>query len=341
MRGSRTGARRTGRAAAALVTVGIVASAVLAVGPTAVVRAVDSAMPTDWSVTCTGTTITVTPGATNPLGTGSAPTLDLFRTDAGLPVDVTAATPLSVALDNSKVTAALPDVAAGTWSVVLTVDPAGAADTYTGTDVLTVYETRAGVATCVAPPTFVPDPVAIRAFRLLGLVWWARPASPATQSIVGYEVQRSADGTTWVTVASLIGLRGRVTVPLATATTHQYRVAAVNSSNVRGPWSTPATGLTLVAAPSAPRDVQALGTVTSMQLSWNAPLTDGGADVTRYRIQRSSDGVNWLNVKSVRGNITSTALSRVQQGRTYLFRVAAVNEKGQSLWSTPVAGTRP
>lgn len=340
MRGSRTGARPTGRAAAALAAC-VAASAFLTVGPTAVVRAVDSAMPADWSVTCVGSTITVTPGASNPLGAGGTPTLGLFRTDAGVAVDVTAATPLSVALDNSKVTAALPDVAAGTWSLVLTVDPAGTADTYTGTDVLTVHETRAGVATCVAPPTFVPNPVAIRAYRLQGLVWWARPAVPAAQSIVGYEVQRSTDGTTWTTVATLVGLKGRAVVPLATATTHQYRVAAVNSSNVRGPWSGAVTGLTPVAVPSAPRDLQALGTVMSMQLSWTPPSTDGGADVSRYRIQRSSNGVTWLTVKSVRGTITSTTVPGVRQGRTYLFRVAAVNEKGQSVWTPPVAGTRP
>lgn len=321
---------------------GLVAGLVaLAVVPATPVSAVDSAMPGDWSVTCTGTTITVTPGATNPLGVGSTPTLELFHDLGAGPVDVTEATPLTVALDNTKVTATLPDVAAGVWSLVLTIDPAGAADTYTGTDVLTVYEQRTGVATCVAPPAFVADPVSIRPYRSNALVWWARPAVPAAQSIIGYELQRSADGTTWVTIASLVGLKGRAIIPLASATTHQFRVAAVNSSNVRGAWSSAVTGLTPVAVPSAPRDLQALGTVMSMQLSWTAPLSDGGADVTRYRIQRSSDGVHWLTVKSVRGTVTSTTVPGVRQGRTYQFRVSAVNEKGPSAWTAAVTGSRP
>jgi titin len=329
--------------AAALAGVAVLAAAVVA-GSVGVARAADVAMPSDWSVTCVGTTITVTPGATNPLGTGGTPTVELFQTDISGPINVTGATPLVVALDNSKVTATLPDVAAGTWSVVLTipaVDPADPADTYTGTDVLTVHETRVGAATCIAPPTFVPDPVAIRAFRSSALVWWARPAVPATQAIVGYELQRSADGVAWVTVSSLVGLKGRAAVPLATATTFQYRVAAVNGSNVRGAWSSPVTGLTPVAVPTAPRDVQALGTALSMQLSWTPPLSDGGLDVTAYRIQRSSDGVRWMTAKTVRGSVTSTTVPGVRQGRTYLLRVAAVNSKGPSAWTAPLSAYRP
>ncbi|MEY4174190.1 MAG: hypothetical protein RI900_1355, partial [Actinomycetota bacterium] len=263
-----------------------------------------------------------------------------FRTDAGVAVDVTAATPLSVAVDNSKVTAALPDVAAGTWSVVLTIDPDGAADTYTGTDVLTVYETRAGAATCVAPPSFVPGSITVRPTSTTrALVSWVRSMSPVALGIAAYEVQRSADGTTWSTLVTVSPSTSRVTVSLTEALTHQYRVAAVNGEDVRGAGSAPSSGLVVVTTPSAP---QALGTTSAaraVQLSWAAPASDGNAPVTIYRIQRSMDGVTWQSVKWVRSSVVSTRVGGLRVGRTYYFRVAAVNQKGQSVWSSPVVGS--
>ena len=43
-----------------------------------------------------------------------------------------------------------------------------------------------------------------------------------------------------------------------------------------------------------------------INLSWNAPVNTGGADLAGYRIERSENGSSWEELKKNTGNIDVT-----------------------------------
>jgi hypothetical protein len=67
-------------------------------------------------------------------------------------------------------------------------------------------------------------------------------------------------------------------------------------------------------------------TETNVSLTWSAPLSDGGEAIDGYRIQLSTDNVNWVFVRADTANTeTSRTVRDLVPGQTYYFRVAALN----------------
>ena len=88
-------------------------------------------------------------------------------------------------------------------------------------------------------------------------------------------------------------------------------------------------------APSAPRNLTAVGGDRQVVLTWEPPLRDGGADITdyEYRIDRSPP---WISTGS---SDTTHTVSGLVNGATYLFEVRAVNRAGKSFASNRVEAT--
>ena len=76
---------------------------------------------------------------------------------------------------------------------------------------------------------------------------------------------------------------------------------------------------------------------TAIDVSWDAPLDDGGTPITRYQVQWSADGVGgWRNAGSTPDGITLTFKNTgMTFGTTRYYRVAARNSRGLSAWSDP------
>ncbi|XP_046676648.1 fibronectin type-III domain-containing protein 3A isoform X2 [Homalodisca vitripennis] len=75
-------------------------------------------------------------------------------------------------------------------------------------------------------------------------------------------------------------------------------------------------------------------TRTSLQLRWNA-VADNGSPITHYLLQSwQESSKEWVEV--YRGKGKQSNLSKLQPATTYKFRLAAVNECGQSDWSDEV-----
>jgi hypothetical protein len=78
--------------------------------------------------------------------------------------------------------------------------------------------------------------------------------------------------------------------------------------------------------PTAVGTPTASSTGTSVTITWTAPSDNGGKAVTSYRIQRSTDGINFSTIVASTGN---TSLSYTNTGLTpgtrYYYRVAAIN----------------
>jgi hypothetical protein len=78
--------------------------------------------------------------------------------------------------------------------------------------------------------------------------------------------------------------------------------------------------------PVAPGTPTASSTGTSATITWTAPSDNGGQAVTSYRIQRSTDNINFTTIVASTGTTgltyTNTGLT---PGTKYYYRVAAIN----------------
>ena len=94
-------------------------------------------------------------------------------------------------------------------------------------------------------------------------------------------------------------------------------------------------GAPRTSAPSAPRNLMAVGGDGQVVLTWEPPLRDGGTDITdyEYRIDRMNP---WVSTGS---SDTTHTVSGLVNGATYLFEVRAVNRAGKSFPSNRVEAT--
>jgi levanase len=89
-----------------------------------------------------------------------------------------------------------------------------------------------------------------------------------------------------------------------------------------------------VAVPGPPTDVAASPQAAGVEISWNAPSENGGADITEYRVHREGQDAA---VASTTG--TAVSVDGLVPGSTARFAVSAVNSAGEgplSAWSAPV-----
>lgn len=74
--------------------------------------------------------------------------------------------------------------------------------------------------------------------------------------------------------------------------------------------------------------VESIG-VDSLQLSWKAPVWDGGSDITNYLVEKREPGLEtWIRVGNTR--FTAMAITGLAQARQYEFRIFAENIYGRS-----------
>ena len=123
-----------------------------------------------------------------------------------------------------------------------------------------------------------------------------------------------------------------------------FRVAAVNSVDLQGPWSDKSASVTSQGRPKAPTDIVAALSEdkAAVQLTWKAPDNTGGLPAVYYHVRYlPSDGSsNWTLLP---GDITgtSTIVDGLTPGINYSFQAAAFNALGQSLWSASSGSAMP
>jgi hypothetical protein len=116
-------------------------------------------------------------------------------------------------------------------------------------------------------------------------------------------------------------------------TRYYYVVIAENALGKSAPSeeasATPSAS-TVVTPPSAPRGLAVDNTSGPLRLSWNAPLTTGGAPVTSYRIYRSAAPASQPStpLTTVGGTTTTWDDLGGMPGVTYYYIVRAVNSAG-------------
>jgi hypothetical protein len=178
----------------------------------------------------------------------------------------------------------------------------------------------------VTPRTFATAPAitSVSAGNQSVTLNWATPVDNGGSAITGYAVEHSSNGgNTWTRI-SVENVNTTTVTGLGNGLTYILRVAAVNGEGV-GPFSDATTQVTPLGTPT---EVGAVPSDRSAWVAWTPP-TGNSAAIVGYRIEASSDGGNsWAFAATVVGSATSTRVTGLANGATYVFRVAALSNQG-------------
>ncbi len=148
----------------------------------------------------------------------------------------------------------------------------------------------------------------------------------------GFRVDRSLDGVNWTTIATLgSNSTSFSALDLTAGTNYAFRVSAFNVTSVSD-FSNVVTTATLALAPA---NLTATAISSSrIDLAWS----DVGGE-TGYKIERSTDGINWTQIATTAANVTSYSNTGLNSATTYSYRVKANNAGGDSAPSNVASTT--
>jgi hypothetical protein len=193
--------------------------------------------------------------------------------------------------------------------------------------------------------SMVPDAVVVTVADPTGLAATAVSSTQVNLSWTdnsgnetNYLVERSSDGgATWTNLATLgANATSYADTSVNSASTYSYRVQAYNATANSG-YSNTATASTptppvATTVPAKPLNVATTAnSSTQITVMWSDVANESG-----YRVQRSSDGVNWTTAGTVGANVTSFANTGLTASTVYNYRVIAFNSAGDSLASNVV-----
>lgn len=98
-----------------------------------------------------------------------------------------------------------------------------------------------------------------------------------------------------------------------------------------------------VSTPGAPTSVSGTRANASVALSWTAPTSDGGAAISGYKVEYSSNsGSTWTSATNNTGSTsTSYTATGLTNGTAYIFRVSAINSAGTGTASSNSSAVTP
>lgn len=144
-----------------------------------------------------------------------------------------------------------------------------------------------------------------------------------------YNWQYSTDAANWSGIGGQTGATLSWTGAVPT-TQYYFRSQAVSTEG-GGPWSSASAIVT--AAPSQPNSPGISRTGTSVNLTFNAPATNGSS-LSSYTLQRATDSLFSQDLVTTTG-IGSSSVNNIQlaPGTTYYFRVKIGSNRGDSDYS--------
>ena len=167
-------------------------------------------------------------------------------------------------------------------------------------------------------------------------VSWEAPASDGGSPVTGYTVSTSTNGSSWIVVADGLAptARSRVVTALVNGTPVSVRVIATNAAGPSAPGLASGTPRTV---PDAPRLVSATPDDTRATLSWLAPQSTGGSDITGYRLERRVAPNDWTVIAELGADARSHKVAGLINGVSAEFRVRAINIAGAGAAAPSVA----
>jgi fibronectin type 3 domain-containing protein len=151
----------------------------------------------------------------------------------------------------------------------------------------------------------------------------------------GYRIEQSTDGTSFTEIATVAANVNTYAVAnLSPSSTYYYRAVAFNALGDTDP-SNVANATTTAFSADAPSNLAAATTSSSrITLSW----TDNMCSESGFKVERSSDGVDFTQIGMVAANVTTYLDTFLTISTTYYYRVRAYSAAGDSNYSNVIAG---
>jgi predicted phage tail protein len=112
-------------------------------------------------------------------------------------------------------------------------------------------------------------------------------------------------------------------------------VSAVNASGESPDSGQVSATPSAPSVPAAPSGLTATAGKRSVTLNW----TDNSNNETGFKIERSTDGVNFTQITTVGANVVTYKNTGLTSGTTYQYRVRATNGSGDSAYSNVASAT--
>jgi fibronectin type 3 domain-containing protein len=190
------------------------------------------------------------------------------------------------------------------------------------------------------PPTVPFAPLNLVASEGIGYIelYWDEPTSDGGSPITNYRIYRgtsSGSETFYIMIGNLTFYND---TSVTFGITYYYRVSAVNIVG-EGPFSNEAFA-TPPAVPTQPLNLLTVAGNGYIDLSWDAPLSDGGSSIINYKIYKgTSPGSETFYIMI--GNLTTFNDTSVTPGISYYYKVSAVNSFGEGPLSIEAFATPP
>ena len=164
--------------------------------------------------------------------------------------------------------------------------------------------------------------------------------SPENEYFNTHVIQNSTDLTNWNDIATTPYLTTSFRVSnLSYNTIYYFRIIA--NMRVGVPWGyydVTSNNFVVILRTKVPSKIESVTIIpgnTFIDLSWNAPLFNGGTNISSYMIQSSTDLSNWFTLSST---TTSFRLSNLLNNTKYYFKLRAINNVGISIESNIFIG---
>jgi len=182
------------------------------------------------------------------------------------------------------------------------------------------------------PPPAAPSNLTATAVSSsrISLTWTDNATNEA-----GFKLERSTDGLNFTQLANLgANVTTYSNINLSAGTTYTYRIRAYEGPN-NSDYSNTASATTQP-APAAPSNLIATAVSSSrINLTWK----DNATNEAGFRIERSTDGVNFTQIGLVSANATSYAATNLSAATAYTFRVRAYDGPNNSGYSNTASAT--
>jgi hypothetical protein len=164
-------------------------------------------------------------------------------------------------------------------------------------------------------------------------VSWAAPINNGGSAVTGYRVYSIVNSIeTLLDTVQSTQTSYSITTGIELGTTYGYAVRAINAI---GESASATISVLYVVPPDAPTGVEATLQGANIRVSWTAPLGNGGATITGYKIYTVDNNIETL-LTTVSGTQTSYAITTgIELGNTYTYVVKAANSAGDSNSSSP------
>ena len=199
-----------------------------------------------------------------------------------------------------------------------------------GTGIQSAYSNVAVASTQPAPTAPANLSATAVSSSRINLAW----TDTATNEL-GFKIERSFDGTTYAQVGVVgANVQSFSHMNLVSSTTHFYRIRAYDGPN-HSPFSNVASAVTQ-ASPAAPSNLAAAA-VSSSQI--NLTWTDNAVNETGFKLERSTDGVNFMQLNFLPKNAIKYSVTGLAPSTTYHFRLRAYDGPNHSTYSNVPSAT--